>query len=264
MDEDALNRRLSRGREMTRAAGSHALRWFRERRHLPVERKGRQDVVSEADRSVESEIRKAIVTTFPGDSVFGEEEGGALGERTWIIDPIDGTANFLRGIPYWSTAVCFVEDGRAELGFIHDPLHDQLFWARRGHGAFRDDQRIRVSEVDDPKSACVGLSYSFKAATDRYLAQVGAWLEAGFDHRRLGSAALSLCHVADGRLDVVTTAYSQSWDVLAGLLIVREAGGHTSGFEDGSDLAAADAISATTPGLSPLVARVMQELTADA
>ena len=138
-----------------------------------------------------------------------------------MIDPIDGTANFLRGMPYWSVALAYVTDDRVEIGVTYDPVHDELFWARRGGGAHRDHAPIRVSGATDPQRAVVGSTYTFKMRIERYVALVEGILRAGSDHRRMGSTALMMCHVADGRLDGCVTGYCNSWDVIGGLFLVR-------------------------------------------
>ena len=108
-------------------------------------------------------------------------------------------------MPYWSVALAYLVDGRAEIGVTYDPVHDELFWARRGAGAYRNDAPMRVSDCDDPKRAVVGSTYTFKMRIERYVALVEGILRAGADHRRMGSTALMMCHVADGRLDGCVT-----------------------------------------------------------
>jgi myo-inositol-1(or 4)-monophosphatase len=250
-----LDARLAFAREVTREAGRLARAHFERRLELAIEAKGLQDLVSEADRAVEALIRRRLAERFPADGVLGEEEGGALAPALWVIDPIDGTANFLRGLPYWGTVVAFAVDGEAELGLTHDPVHDELFWARRGHGAFRDEVPIRVSDRP-PESACVGLSYSFKTPAGAYRDLVAGLLEARLDHRRMGSSALSLCHVADGRLEALACLSCNSWDVLAGLLLVAEAGGRATRYTaDGFTLLDRRAVLASAPQLEGLVSR---------
>ena len=253
MKERAIEDRLAAAGEILREAGRTALDYFARRHELAVERKGRQDFVSRADREVEALIRARLAERFPGDAVIGEEQGGTDAERVWITDPIDGTANFLRGIPYWSMTLAFVENGRPRIGLTYDPVHDELFTALAGGGAHLDGRRIRVSPASRPEEACVGLSYTFHTPVRDYLAVLEALLAAGFDHRRLGSAALSLAHVADGRLDAVFTLHTHSWDVLSGLLLVREAGGLASDFE--GDPLRSRAAAAATPGIADEIAR---------
>jgi myo-inositol-1(or 4)-monophosphatase len=230
---DAPGLRLLAACAIVREAGQLARDYFLRRESLEIEFKGRQDLVSIADRSVEDVIRAQLTAAFPDDDVIGEEGGYATdrgGDRVWVIDPIDGTANFLRGIPYWSVALGYVVGGRTEVAVTYDPMHDELFAARRGQGATRNGQPIRVSGRTDPGKSALGTAYSFKASMEAYLGLMESLMRAGLDHRRLGSSALMLCHVADGRLDGVTMVYCHAWDVIGGLLLVEEAGGVASDF----------------------------------
>ena len=226
-----LDERLEAAIPIVRAAGRLALDYFNDRDALTIEHKGQQDLVSVADRAVEELIRGELAAVFPDDAVLGEEGGGA-GEaaRTWVLDPIDGTFNFLKGIPCWGVVAAYVVDGRTMVGLTYDPVHDELFAARRGHGATRDGRPIRVSGRREPGESALGLSYTFKLDGGPYLDLVRSCLRIGLDHRRLGSTALMLCHVADGRLDAMAALYCSFWDAVAGLLLVREAGGVSNDF----------------------------------
>ena len=225
---DPLDLRLLAASAIVREAGQLARDYFLRRQTLEIEFKGQQDLVSIADRAVEEAIRSHLTHAFPDDDLIGEEGGYASdrgGDHVWVIDPIDGTANFLRGVPYWSVALAYVARGRTELAVTYDPVHDELFAARRGRGASRNGQPIRVSGRSDPGRSAIGTAYTFKASMEAYLRLMEELLRAGLDHRRLGSSALMLCHTADGRLDGVAMIYCHAWDVLGGLLLVEEAGG---------------------------------------
>ncbi|WGF88731.1 inositol monophosphatase family protein [Marinivivus vitaminiproducens] len=252
-----LDQRTAIAAAIMREAGQRALAYFRDRGRLAVERKGLQDLVSIADREVETIIRAGLERSFPGEAILGEEGGGSGdAERLWIIDPIDGTANFLRGIPYWSMVLGYVEDGRVQVGVTYDPVHDELFVASAGNGARRDGEAIAVSGVSDPGAACVGLSYTFKTPTPPYIDMVAKALGEGFDHRRMGSSALALAHVADGRLDALMVPYANMWDVVSGLILVEEAGGFVTPFRPEGGLTRPSAILACTPALAPLLQRI--------
>ncbi|HEX5078675.1 MAG TPA: inositol monophosphatase [Geminicoccaceae bacterium] len=256
---DPLDLRLLAACAIAREAGQLARDYFLRRHELEIEYKGQQDLVSVADRSVEEVIRGRLSHAFPDDDLIGEEGGYANdrgGDQVWIIDPIDGTSNFLRGVPYWSVAIAYVVRGRTELGVTYDPLHDELFAARRGQGASRNGCAIRVSGRTDPGRSAIGAAYSFKAPTEAYLSLTDGLLRAGLDHRRLGSSALMLCHTADGRLDGVTMIYCQAWDVVGGLLLVEEAGGIASDFLRDAGLTVAGPAFAGTPALGPLLERL--------
>ncbi len=161
MSETDLARRLEVAQRVAREAGALALDYFRNRDRLAIEHKGKQDLVSIADRDVETLIRRELSAAFPGDQFIGEEEGDTEAERLWVIDPIDGTLNFLRGIPSWAVVIAWVENGRTLIGVTYDPVHDELWTARRGHGAYRNGQRITVTPAASPDQAVVGLTFNF-------------------------------------------------------------------------------------------------------
>jgi myo-inositol-1(or 4)-monophosphatase len=261
MTDRDLDLRLLTARAVAREAGKLAFDYFKRRAQLQVELKGMQDVVSVADRAVEDLMRARLSGAFPDDDLLGEEGGGAerrAGAALWVIDPIDGTANFLRGMPYWSVALAYVVDDRVGIGVTYDPVHDELFWARRGGGAHRDHAPIRVSGATDPQRGVVGSTFTFKMDINRYLAIVEGILRAGSDHRRMGSTALMMCHVADGRLDGCMTGYCNSWDVIGGLLLVQEAGGVASDFIAENGLLEPGSALACTPGLQATLEQVRE------
>jgi myo-inositol-1(or 4)-monophosphatase len=251
---DPLDLRLLAASAIVREAGQLARDYFLRRQTLEIEFKGQQDLVSIADRAVEDVIRSHLTHAFPDDDLIGEEGGYASdrgGDHVWVIDPIDGTANFLRGVPYWSVALAYVVRGRTELAITYDPVHDELFAARRGRGASRNGQPIQVSGRGDPGRSAIGTAYTFKASMEAYLRLMEELLRAGLDHRRLGSSALMLCHTADGRLDGVAMIYCHAWDVLGGLLLVEEAGGVASNFLSDAGLTVPGPTFAGTPALRP-------------
>jgi myo-inositol-1(or 4)-monophosphatase len=254
---DPLDLRLLAGCAIVREAGQLARDYFSRRESLEIEFKGQQDVVSIADRAVEEVIRGHLTRSFPDDDLIGEEGGYATdrgGDHVWVIDPIDGTANFLRGIPYWSVALAYVVRGRTELAMTYDPLHDELFAARRGQGASRNGRAIQVSGRTDPGRSALGTAYTFKASMEAYLSLLEGLMRAGLDHRRLGSSALMLCHTADGRLDGCAMIYCSAWDVIGGMLLVEEAGGIASDFLSDAGLTVPGAAFAGTPALGPTLA----------
>jgi myo-inositol-1(or 4)-monophosphatase len=277
MTDRELEQRLLIACAVAREAGHLAYDYFLKRDQLDVEHKGMQDLVSEADREVEELIRTRLGVAFPDDALLGEEGGGGESEGgedddldlldgededgepkkpppgQWIIDPIDGTANFLRGMPYWSVALAYLVDGKTTIGVTYDPVHDDLFWARRGAGAYRNERPMRVTDCEDPKEAVIGSTFTFKMKIDDYSTLLDKVLKANADHRRMGSTALMMCHVADGRLDGCATMYCNSWDVIGGLLLVEEAGGVASEFTDGATLTEPNKAFGCAPGLGELV-----------
>jgi myo-inositol-1(or 4)-monophosphatase len=218
--------------------------------------KGRHDVVTAMDREVERFIRTAIAARFPVDDFFGEEEGGGSGERLWLVDPIDGTANYARGIPHYCVSIGYLERGEPVLGAIYDPCHDWLYAAERGGGAFRNDDRLAVSPYDDIATATVECGWSTRRTTEDYVALVGRVLSAGAAFRRAGSGALGLADVAAGRTEGYCELHINAWDCAAGIVLVREAGGFTNAFFAGDGLAAGNPLIATNAALCDTLAAV--------
>jgi myo-inositol-1(or 4)-monophosphatase len=251
-----IDRRLAVATAVAREAGAVARRWFERRRELVVEHKGRQDFVSEADREVEALIRERLASALPEDGFFGEESGGAPGESFWAVDPIDGTTNFLRGIPLYAVSLAFVHQRETLVGAVYVPPTDRMFQGVRGRGAEVDGRPLRVSGCAVLEDALVGIGSSLRVAPAS-LADVFRELYLWpADLRRLGSAAVALAFVADGTLDAFFEAHLSPWDALAGLLLVREAGGWTSDFTAGDGLARGNAVLACAPALQAELARI--------
>jgi myo-inositol-1(or 4)-monophosphatase len=262
MPDRDLDLRLLAACAIAREAGRLAADYFSRRAQLEVEHKGVQDLVSIADRAVENLIRERLSGAFPEDDLLGEEGGGGArrpGAGLWVIDPIDGTANFLRGMPYWSVALAYVVEDRVAIGVTYDPVHDDLFWGRRGAGAHRNQTPIRVTGCSDPQRAVIGSTFTFKMKIETYATLLESILRAGADHRRMGSTALMMCHVADGRLDGCLTGYCNAWDVIGGLLLVEEAGGVASDFIADNRLMAAGSALACAPGLHTILDQVREQ-----
>ena len=249
MQTAELSSRRDAAETIARDAGRLAARFFAEPASLGVAFKGPQDVLTAADGAVERMIVESLRAQFPGDAFLGEEGGGTVGDRCWIIDPIDGTANFARGRGNWCVSIAFVASGRSELGVICDPNADLLYSARRGAGARRNGVPIRVSETADMTRATVDVGYSRRTSPDDFCGIVARLLDAGANLTQCGSAALGLAQVADGRLDGYAERHLFSWDVLAGLLLVEEAGGAVNEFLAGDALTQGNAAIAATPAL---------------
>lgn len=249
MADDRIGARLSVAHAAARAGGDLARRYFIGRADLAVETKGPHDLVSIADRAVETAIRDAIAVAFPDDPLVGEEHGGDAAETGWVVDPIDGTQNFLRGIPQFVVSIAYRHAGRTELGVIHDPNAGETFAARRGHGARRDGTAIRVSGTNRLDRAVLGVGHSPRHPADRYVDAVAAAVRAGAQTRNYCCAALQLAYVADGRLDATWDPYLLDWDVAAGILLVEEAGGSAVPFQPGRLGPSADRLLAGNTGL---------------
>lgn len=251
MNAQELDARLEAVTPVVRAAGRLALQYFNDRAGLTIEHKGQQDLVSIADRAVEDLIRRELAALFPDDAVLGEEGGGGGdADRTWVLDPIDGTFNFLKGIPCWGVVAAYVVDGRTVIGLTYDPVHDEMFVARSGGGTFRNGAPVRVSGNPTVDTSCLALAYSFRQDRDTYVRMVDAALAHGFEHRRAGSTAIQLCWVADGRCDGFATLHCSSWDCLAGLILVEEAGGVATDYVRDYGLLAKGGVVACTPALA--------------
>lgn len=242
---------------VAREAGALALRRFRGRDRLAVERKGLQDLVSEADREVEALIRARLGALFPEDGILGEEGGHAPGgAATWVIDPIDGTWCFLNGIGSWCVSLACVRGARIELGVVFDPCAGELFAARAGGGATLDGAPIRVAEATGLSDGTVSVGFSHRSRPEEIAPVFGPLLAAGGMYHRHGSGALGLAWVACGRLIGYLEPHMNSWDALAGLLLVEEAGGRVVDFLAGDGLLAGNRVLAAAPAVFPLLERL--------
>jgi myo-inositol-1(or 4)-monophosphatase len=253
-----LDLRLRVAQAVIRETGQLAADYFRKRGSLRIDRKGVQDLVSEADRACEDLIVSGLSSAFPGDGFLGEE-GGARnpgGAATWVIDPIDGTHNFLTGVPFWCVSIALVVDGEAVLGLIYHPAGDELFSTRRGAGAFVNGAPIRVTGETDIRSARVALGFSFRPPLADHIRALEAILSAECGYCRLGSGALGLAYTAAGRFDGFWQRHTNSWDAAAGAVLVREAGGWTNDILADDGLASGNEILAATPGLVEALAQL--------
>lgn len=192
---------------------------------LNVQNKGLQDFVTIADKRAEQAIRGALLTAFPEDGFMGEESGGRQsGDGLWVVDPIDGTTNFIRGFRHWGVSLAFVAAGKVQIGVIYDAALDKVYSATRGSGASKDGKPIRASDVSDPARAIAILGHSRRTSFEDYQAVARRLYEKGVDYRRMGAAAIGLARVADGIADLYYERHLNGWDMLAGALIAREAG----------------------------------------
>ncbi|MEX3008516.1 inositol monophosphatase [Hoeflea sp. TYP-13] len=195
------------------------------REGLGVSSKGLQDFVTEVDQRTEETIRTRLAEEFPEDGFIGEETGRSeMRSGCWVVDPIDGTANFLRGLRHWGISIGYVLDGEVVLGVIHDSPNDRLYSAVKGRGAWRGDKKIAVSGTGNPHEAMGILGVSRRAPFENYLNKIRALEDAGIEHRRIGSAAIGLVRMAEGVVDFYYEAHLNCWDAMAGVLIAAEAG----------------------------------------
>jgi myo-inositol-1(or 4)-monophosphatase len=212
-----------------RRAGDLIVRSLPRLDSIQVATKGRNDFVSEIDRLAENEIINTIRRTHPEHGFLAEESGRSGSEQAvWIIDPLDGTTNFLHGFPVFAVSIAFELRGRLEHAVIYDPMRQELFTASRGDGAQLDSRRIRVSAQRSLEGALIGTGFPFRANAlwaDVYLAMFKTVMAATAGIRRPGAAALDLAYVAAGRLDGFWEIGLSPWDTAAGTLIIQEAGG---------------------------------------
>ena len=235
---------------LVRDAGALALRM---RQDLgPLTAKHPLDFCTEADHAVEQLIRDRITSRF-GDSMIGEEAGGIPSARVWVVDPIDGTMNYIYGSPRWCVSIGYVESGVLELGAIYTPREDVLFLAQRGAGAFANGERLRLGP---PHGAApvVEAGWSTRRPLEDYLGLLGRLMSNGFQFRRHGSAALGMADVARGVNDAYVELNINAWDVMAGVLLVQEAGGWTNDFLANDGLTRGNPIVACRPELQERLA----------
>jgi len=218
--------------------------------------KGAQDLVSDVDRATERAICTALSDKFPTDNFLGEEHGGTLGDRTWIIDPIDGTSNFVRGTAYWCLSVALVSEGRAVIGVIYDPMADELFSCRAGAGATLNGAPISVSQTASPQEATLGISFNFQNSYEGVPRLTGDLIAEGTSFRMLGAGALSLAHCAAGRTDGFFEAFMKPWDAAAGLALIAEAGGAVCDYGANGGYATGNPVLGCTPGLADYFAKM--------
>lgn len=251
---DTPERRFEIGRTVIQEAGAHALRLFRSLGDLSVEEKsGGQDVVSRADREVEAMVRRRVLAAFPDDGFLGEEDGFSHGSSgcTWVLDPVDGTSCFVHGIGSWCVSLALLHEGRTVAGLILDPNAGELFEARARGGATLNGRPIAVDRRSDLQNGLVGLGASLRVPPRAVSGFVERLLSAGGMFVRSGSGALGLAHVACGRLAGYYEPHIHSWDCLAGLCLIREAGGWTNDFAKDGDLLRGGPVMGCAPQIRP-------------
>lgn len=241
--------------ELIRHAGKLAQNGFFAQSQQKIMMKGPQDFLTETDLAVEKFIRSALLEKFPDDGFYGEETGGTGDENYWVVDPIDGTANFARGIPHYCIAIAFVSNNEIELGLIFNPPFDELYVSRKGAGTTRNGNIVHVSDVEDIDATSVEVGWSNRLPNLSYLNILARVLAKGTNVRRASSGALGLAYVADGRSDGYVELHMNAWDCLAGLLMVREAGGVIAGTCLSEDLRRGGSVLAATPKIAPMLAK---------
>ncbi|MDG4883604.1 inositol monophosphatase family protein [Mesorhizobium sp. WSM4884] len=222
-------------------AGRSLSRDFGEVQNLQVSMKGPGDYVSQADRKAEEIVFAELSKARPGYAFLMEERGaieGEDGQHRWIVDPLDGTTNFLHGIPLFSVSIALERQGQIVAGVVYNPAMDELYTAERGGGAFMNDRRLRVAgraKLTDAVIGC-GVPHLGRGQHGNFLIELRNVMAEVSGVRRLGSAALDLAYVAAGRMDGFWETGLSSWDIAAGMLLVREAGGFVSDMDGGQDM----------------------------
>ncbi|MER8386866.1 inositol monophosphatase [Mesorhizobium sp. M0904] len=222
-------------------AGRSLSRDFGEVQNLQVSMKGPGDYVSQADRKAEDIVFAELSKARPGYAFLMEERGvieGDDGQHRWIVDPLDGTTNFLHGIPLFAVSIALERQGQIVAGVVYNPAMDELYTAERGGGAFMNDRRLRVAgrtKLVDAVIGC-GMPHLGRGQHGNFLIELRNVMAEVSGVRRLGSASLDLAYVAAGRMDGFWETGLSAWDVAAGILLIREAGGFVSDFAGGQDV----------------------------
>jgi myo-inositol-1(or 4)-monophosphatase len=224
-----------------RKAGKSLVKDFREVENLQVSAKGPGDFVTKADREAERLIKDDLMGARPTYGWLGEETGESAGAdptRRWIVDPLDGTTNFLHGMPHWAISIALEHKGEIVSAVVFDAAKDELFWAEKGSGAWMNDRRLRVSGRRQMHEAvfATGVPFGAKKTMPAMLSDLARLMPACAGMRRWGAASLDLAYVAAGRFDGYWERELQAWDIAAGLLLVKEAGGLVSAIRDGDDI----------------------------
>ena len=226
--------RLEAAQDAARKAGAMLL----ERHSFHIENKAAKDFVTDMDKASEKMIIDALHARFPEDGFYGEETG--VSEKKagmWVIDPIDGTTNFIKNIPLYTISIAYMYEGELEVGVVYAPALGEMFTAKKGGGAFLNGKPIHVSSVTDPVQAVAAMSFIHRVpeVAKKVLPQLCELVLQVNDFRRMGSAAFDLCCVACGRLEAFFEPCLHIYDIAAGVLIVREAGGTATGWKNGPD-----------------------------
>jgi myo-inositol-1(or 4)-monophosphatase len=246
-----MDMRLLAAQAVAREAGAKARRRFLDR-SFAVKFKGPQDYLTEVDGETEAFIAERLIQVFPGDGFIGEESHArpaGAGGAVWVVDPIDGTANFARGVPHFCVSIACVAAAKVEVGVIYNPMLDEMFAAKRGGGARLNGESISASPVDQLTNAAIEVGWNSRAGFAQYVDLLRRVASTGASPSRTGSGALAIAYVAAGRLDGFVEHHINAWDCLAGNLLVSEAGGYVSDFLKGDGLAKGNALVASAPGV---------------
>ena len=261
MQHELLVRR-DQGLGIIKAAAQTAKQYFMDIDKLVIEAKGKQDLVSDADKGVETQIRDALAKAFPDDGIVGEEHGRSESTSgyTWVIDPIDGTSSFVVGMPGWCVVLGCVLEEQVVLSLIIDPIADETFVAVKGQGATLNDRPLSVSSAESVDEGSIAVGYSARIPTEPTLAVLTEITRAGGIYYRCGSGALMLCYVAAGRLLGYCEQHMWAWDCVAALHIIEEAGGMVEQYDVKSMLLSGGRVVTACPGVYPQLLGMCDEV----
>lgn len=234
---------------------------------LQIDSKGRNDYVTDVDRQAEADIIAILKRSYPDHAFLGEESGltgSSAAEYRWVIDPLDGTTNFVHGLPHFCVSIALLKEDRLFQAVIYDPMRQELFTAGKGDGAFLDAKRLRVKKTQHLTDGLLGCGFPYrnKQDLDFFQRTLRHYTERCAGVRRLGSAALDLAYVAAGRLDGTWLIGLSEWDIAAGALLVREAGGLVNDFDGGDTWRGSGEVIAATPKVHHEMLEVMKPLSA--
>jgi myo-inositol-1(or 4)-monophosphatase len=246
-----------------RKAGRRLIRDFGEVENLQISRKGPADFVSSADERTERILVEELSKARPGYSFLVEEQGlieGPDKSHRFIIDPLDGTTNFLHGVPHFAISIALEREGQLTSAVVYNPVTDEMYTAERGHGAYLNDKRLRVAGRSSLREALIatGIPFLGREGHERFLAELAPLMAATSGVRRFGAASLDLAYVAAGRFDGFWERGLSPWDVAGGTLLVREAGGHVSDLAGRSNVLESSDILAANDSLHPVLLKLLR------
>jgi myo-inositol-1(or 4)-monophosphatase len=255
MSAREIDARYQLAKALARELGEEALALFRTRETLVIESKGPQDMVSAADRRIEQLARERVAAAFPDDGFLGEEGGMERRDARflWVIDPIDGTTCFVTGMHAWCLSIGVLCEGRPVVGVVHDPGAGEMFHAREAGGAFVNAAPIHVAPVSRLDEGVLGVGFSNRVPVEPFIDFLQRMLVDGGMFIRNGSGALMLAYAAAGRLIGYYEPHMNAWDCVAGMVLVREAGGVTNDILDNDGLVRGNVVIAAAPRLYPVL-----------
>ena len=260
-DDKTADADLAEAVRIVREAAHVAADRFRDDTALSIERKGAQDWVSEVDRDIETMIRASLARSFPNDGIVGEEHAPVTGTsgRIWVIDPIDGTSLYVHRCPGWVVTMAAVVGEEITHAVTYDPLLDECFAARVGGGATLNDRPVRTQDVTGIADSIMYVGHSGRVPPDKALGAMRHVLEAGGMYRQTGSGAQGLASVAAGRVAGYIESRMYAWDCLAGLLLIKEAGGNFMPFDMNTMLTKGGPVIASSAGIHPALMKIADE-----